>query len=349
MSLNHENEKYNLTNAPLNKVQQCAVELMKNDLKLIYTLLHYQKIATPSYYIALMPYMGLIIDGIEDWVNAYNKSSKNKLQLPTFTDEEEKYYAEMRKSIKNFTKGYIELNKTFYEKYAESDMYYSSICKPIAKNLHLYDIYGVFSCCSVPCNNTILAQIVTPFFSFKKTDKEKTIQMATIGGEYISLFNALEAYEINFNFCFNTKDYGGFIKSPFGNQYNYKFFLFTILCQINFIIYAVDEFIVDEASSKLRLAYILYYYLLAILPDINKNFKINIIMNDKYQSDDFRNSMAHYKLGVSLRENDIIEKDPMFGLTQKFFGEDYYTVKNNIIAELDGVEKQIKKIINLSY
>ena len=32
MSINHDTEKYNLTNAPLNKVQGCAVKLMQNDL-----------------------------------------------------------------------------------------------------------------------------------------------------------------------------------------------------------------------------------------------------------------------------------------------------------------------------
>ena len=110
MSINHDTEKYNLTNAPLNKVQKCAVKLMQNDLRLFFTLLYNQEIVTPSCYIALMPYTGLIVDGIEDWVNAYNYSSKHKLKLPTFTDEEEKYYAEMRNSIKLFENGYMDLN-----------------------------------------------------------------------------------------------------------------------------------------------------------------------------------------------------------------------------------------------
>ena len=349
MSVNHETEKYNLDDAPFNKVQRCAVQLMKKDLRLFFTLLCYQKISTPSYYVALMPYMGLIVDGIEDWVNAYNNSSKHKLNLPTFTDEEEKYYSEMRKSIKLFEKGYINLNRILYENYTKSDMYFSSLCKPIAKHLRLYDIYGVFYCDSVPCDNTVLAQIVTPFFSYDKTDEEKTVEMAKIGGEYISCFNATEPYKIISDFNFTTKDYCGFVKSPFGNKYNYKFLLFTILCQINFIVYSVDKFIVDETSTKLRFAYILYYYLLSLLPDIKENLKFSIIMDNKYYSDDFRNAMAHYKLGVSLKENDIIDTDPLFGLTQKLFGEDYHTVKNNIISELNKAGKQIQKIIKLAY
>lgn len=349
MSINHDTEKYNLTNAPLNKVQKCAVKLMQNDLRLFFTLLCNQEIVTPSYYIALMPYTGLIVDGIEDWVNAYNNSSKHKLKLPTFTDEEEKYYTEMRNSIKLFEKGYIELNKTLYEKYEQSETYFSSLCKPIAKRLHLYDIYGTFYCNSLPCDNTILNQVVTPFFIYGKIDGETIKQMAAIGGEYTVCFNALQPYKVKSDYNFSAKDYGGLVKSPFGNKYNYKFLLFTILCQINFIVYSVDKFIVDEISTKLRFAYILYYYLLSLLPDIKENLKISIIMDDKYHSDIFRNAMAHYKLGVSLKENDIIDDDPMFGLTNKIFSEDYYTVKSNIISELDKAGKQIQSIINLNY
>ena len=59
--------------------------------------------------------MGLIVDGIEDWISAYNNSSKYKLNLPTFTDEEQKYYAIMRISIKLFEKGYLDLNNTFLQ------------------------------------------------------------------------------------------------------------------------------------------------------------------------------------------------------------------------------------------
>lgn len=349
MSIKHETEKYNLTDAPLNKVQKCAVKLMQNDLRLFFTLLYNQEIVTPSYYISLMPYTGLIVDGIEDWINAYNNSSKHKLKLPTFTNEEEKYYKEMRKSIKLFESGYMDLNKTLYEKYEQSEMYFSSLCKPIAKRLRLYDIYGVFYCNSVPCDNTILNQVVTPFFIYGKIDGETIKQMAAIGGEYTAYFNALQPYKIKSDYNFSTKDYGGFVKSPFGNKYNYKFLLFTLLCQINFIVYSVDKFIVDETSTKLRFAYILYYYLLSLLPDIKENLKISIMMDDKYHSDIFRNAMAHYKLGVSLKENDIIGGDPMFGLTNKIFSEDYYTVKSNIISEPDQAGKQIQNIISFNY
>lgn len=338
---------YCISNAPMNAIQKAAVKLMQNDLRFIFTILLNERIATPSYYIALIPYMGLIVDGIEDWINAYNNSSKHKLDLPTFNQKEQLYYVEMRNSIKLFDKGFLELNMTLQKNYDNSDKYFSSLCKPFAKHLRIYDIYGVLNCNSIPCDNTILNQIVTPFFSFNNADGESLKEIATIGGKYVAYFNAIEPYEINSHFVFEPKDYGGLIKSPFGNKYNYRFLLFTILCQINFIIYAVDKFIIDEPSTKLRFAYILYYYLHKILPEINDNLKTSFNMSVKYYSDSFRNAMAHYKLGVVLEEKDIVDNDPMFGLTHKFFCEDYCTVKSNIISELDTLGKQIKDVIKL--
>lgn len=349
MSVIHGTEKYSIKDAPLNKVQQASVKLMINDLRLFTTLLLNKEQINANCYIALMPYMGLIIDGIEDWINAYNNSSKHKLRLPTFETDEQIYYAEMRNSIKLFEKGFLELNKIIKENYAHSDEHFSSICKPIAKHFQLYDIYGVFYCNSIPCDNTILDQIVTPSFSFGEKLGENIKKMAVIGGEYIACFDAFEPYNINAEAIFSSKDYGGIVKSPFGNKYNYKFLLFSILCQINFIVYAIDKFIVDETSTKLRFAYILYYYLLKFLPDMKKHLNIDIIINNKYFLDKFRNAMAHYKLGVALKENEMIDSDIMFGLTQKYFFEDYTTVKNNIITELDNAGKQIQHIIKLVY
>ena len=44
--------------------------------------------------------------------------------------------------------------------------------------------------------------------------------------------------------------------------------------------------------------------------------------------------MAHYKLGIVLKESNLIISDEMFGLTEKIFGEDYYTIKKSIYKEL---------------
>lgn len=57
--------------------------------------------------------------------------------------------------------------------------------------------------------------------------------------------------------------------------------------------------------------------------------------------------MAHYKLGIVLNESDLIISDAMFGLTEKIFGEDYYTVKKSIFKELEGLAKQIGEYLDL--
>ena len=57
--------------------------------------------------------------------------------------------------------------------------------------------------------------------------------------------------------------------------------------------------------------------------------------------------MAHYKLGIALKENEIIYGDKMFGLTQKYFESDFLTVKNRIMQELENVAVQIGKYLNL--
>ena len=53
----------------------------------------------------------------------------------------------------------------------------------------------------------------------------------------------------------------------------------------------------------------------------------------------------HYKLGVALNEDELIADDPMKGLVQKFFDNDFYTVKSAICEELLEVANKIEKII----
>lgn len=331
----------------MNKIQSKAMELIKNDLRLIYTIFVNTNIVSPSYCVAFMPYMGMIIDGTEDWIRSYNNSNKDKLEIPLFTKEEQQYYEAMRNSVKMFENDLDVVYEMFQEKYLKSDAYFSSLCKPIAKTLHLYDIFGVFKINGEYCDNTILDSCYVPFYEYDKDDGEFYKQMMIIGGKYLACFNATEAYPIKTDYVFSISDYGGFVKSPVGNEFSYRFLLFTIYCQINFIIKCIDDFIESEISTKLRLSYILYYYLLKILPDINTKYNCDFKISDKYNSDIFRNAMAHYKLGILLKEDEIIETDIMFGLTQKCFGTKYITVKDFIIEELKKLSNDIKDYLKI--
>lgn len=329
---------------PLNKVQQAAICLMQCDLKFLYTIFIHRECIPPNYYVALMPYMGLIIDGVEDWIKVYNNSSKVKLEAPVFTAPQQAYYEEMRKSIKLYEKGADYLNQLLQTKYQESDRYFSSVCKPLAKHLNLYDIYGVFSCNEVPCDNTILDQCFSPYFQFGNPDGQRIQSMAEVAGKYVAIFNAIESYSINENYFFSTKDYGGFVKSPLGRSYNVRFMLFSIMCQINFVVKAVNDLVKDETPTKLRFSYLLYYYLCNIISSVNDLCKTSLVIDNKYCSEEFRNSMAHYKLGVALREAEL-KDDSIFGLSQKILNVEYLVLRRAIIDELTQLSRQIDEII----
>ena len=148
--------------------------------------------------------------------------------------------------------------------------------------------------------------------------------------------------EYNF-FC---RDYGGFVKSPFGNSYNKKFLLFSIVCQINFVINAVNEFIEEETSTKLRFSYLLYYYICDILSDINTLCCTAFAINNEYYSAEFRNAMAHYKLGIALKENEV-KNDCIFGLSQKILGIDCQKLKMKVINELKQVRDEINAFLKI--
>ena len=334
---------------PFNKFQLCAIQLMYNDLKFLYTILNNQNIVTESYFVALLPYLGVIIDGVEDWINAYNNSSKYyKLNIQVFSSTEKDFYEKMRESIKLLECDFENLYNKIKCHYEDSVKYFSSKCHPIAKSLELYDIYGVLTCDGIPCDNTILDQCYFPYFSFDSLDKDEDIKkMTVIAGKYIGCFNVKDSYRVDSSMLFDTKDYGGFNRLNFGNEYNDKFLLFIILCQVNFLLYSVDKFFVEEFSTKLRFGYILYYYLCDFITELNKKIRADLFIDRKYYSQLFRDTMAHYKFGISINnEEEIISNDYMLGLTQKYFKEDYYSVKSFVYAQLESLSKQISKLLN---
>ena len=75
--------------------------------------------------------------------------------------------------------------------------------------------------------------------------------------------------------------------------------------------------------------------------------KSDFIISNKWDSQIFRNAMAHYKLGVLLKESEIREDDMMFGLTNKVWGLGYKETKNEIILALTGLAGQIEKYLEL--
>ena len=331
----------------LNPVQKAAFSLIQQDLRYIYTVIKYINPDESNYIPSMMPYFGVIIDGAEDWVKAINSSNKCKLQMPLFKETERVFYEQIRNSIKLWQQDYEKIYNLLGDAYQKSDDYFGSVCKPIVKILHLYDIYGVDSVNGVICGNTILCQYYSPFFSYTGNNGEYIKSMTKIGGRYTRLFNAMSEYHVNTDFKFDVQAYGGFIKSPVGNVYSYRFVLLSILCQINFLLYCVERWIKDEIPTKLRFGYLLYFSLINVISQINTKLGVNLKLDSSWKSDKFRNSMAHYKLGVELKENELIYDDLMYGLTRKIFKENYFTVKKTIYSELEKLSKQIGEYLKL--
>ncbi len=330
------------------KTQQAAITLMKQDLQYLYTIImKYNNVSLSNYIVSLMPYIGVVIDGVEDWLKSYNNSHKEKLKIPLFSKKEQEYYEEMRSSIKLWDNSYNDIYNKLGVLYQESENYFASISEPVIKELKLYDIFGTDVVSGKFCGNTILCGYYTPKFSFYDSIGEYIKSMSVIGGKFIAYFNATQEYDTDINMNFDTDDFGGLIKSPVGNAFSDKFVLFSILCQINFVVYCVDKYIIPEVPVKLRFSYLLYYYLLRVLPEVNEKIKSNLVLDNKWDSQLFRNAMAHYKLGVSLKESEIDEKDMMFGLTNKFFGQGYKETKNAILLELKSLSNQIECYLNL--
>ena len=331
----------------LNQVQRSACSLIQSDLRFLYTVVRNIDPSKSNYIPSLLPFLGVVIDGAEDWVKAVNNSNKIKLQIPRFSNEEELFYEQIRNSIKLWQQDYDTIYSLIGNAYYERDHYFGSICKPLAKVLRLYDIYGVDTVNGVLCGNTILCKYYSPFFQYDGNNGEYIKKMAEIGGGYIALFNAVQSYATDDTVIFDVRDFGGFEKSPVGNEFSDRFVLFSIMCQINFIVYCIDHWVKDEIPAKLRFAYLLYYSLLNVLPQINKKLKTNFVMSNKWKNDKFRNAMAHYKLGVSLKEKDLVFDDIMFGLTDHILDEKYCVVKETIYTELEVLVAQIGDYLNL--
>ena len=125
----------------LSKTERVALRLIQSDLQFLYTVHKNSLVSDSSYFVALLPYMGVIIDGCETWTN---KVDKLKLHSLKFSKEEQHYYSELRNSIKLWETTFEDLSALLKQKYNESDNYFSSCCRPIAKVLKLYDIFGVY-------------------------------------------------------------------------------------------------------------------------------------------------------------------------------------------------------------
>ena len=66
----------------LNPVQKAAFSLIQQDLRYIYTVIKNINPKASNYIPSMLPYLGVVIDGAEDWLKAIKNSSKCKFCMP---------------------------------------------------------------------------------------------------------------------------------------------------------------------------------------------------------------------------------------------------------------------------
>ena len=93
----------------LKPVQKAAFFLIQQDLRYIYTVIKYINPQESNYIPSMLPYLGVVIDGAEDWLKSIKNSSKCKFCMPLFNESQTIFYEQTRNSIKMWQQDYNEI------------------------------------------------------------------------------------------------------------------------------------------------------------------------------------------------------------------------------------------------
>lgn len=96
--------------------QTAAKELIRSDLRYLYTILQNRDTINSNYIVSMMPYLSLIIDGAESWIAAMNNANPGIINAPRFTPEEKLFYDTARQSIKLWEIPFEEVSTLLEEK-----------------------------------------------------------------------------------------------------------------------------------------------------------------------------------------------------------------------------------------
>jgi hypothetical protein len=328
----------------LNKVQQAAFDLIREDARFLYAITHIMQNATniSSNYVCMsIPYIGIFADGSEQWCK------KVGLSFPTFNQEEKAFYAQIRQGHKLFDKNYAEYKQLLLSKLAESDNYFYSIRSLREKIFGYYNV-GTDVCDNEFCGNTILCSMYIPIKTLGNDKAGPWLRdMSYIAGSLAAHFGCTElpVYKYNDSLVVEFKDYHFFKSSPLKMNTDLAFILFSVLCSINYVIEFIENYFVEEIPQKLKYAYLQYYYLCDFVKDLNQSNDTNYYLSEHLYNRNFRNCFAHYGLGQYINEDEIVEDDILKGLTYKAFNKDYVTTKDELYSALNNLAEQIKHTI----
>lgn len=327
----------------MNRVQQLAYSLIEDDAKFIYTLCFAHDSLKNNYIVMALPYIGLFTDGAEQW------GKKVGLSSPLFSEKEKKYYTYLRNSSKLLSLTYDEFYKKLFLEFKYSDNYFYQIQSWIEKNFLGYRNVGVDFYNGIPCGNTILCGIYTPFNPLhQNVDGNEIKKLSEFAGRITGFYINSDFPKLNIDntATVKTADFHFFKKCPLKHYATFdSFCLYSILCAINYNLYFIECFTSNNFTFKLRAAYLQYYYLLSLLPQINRKLNTNFFLSDKWFNPNFRNCMAHYGLGQVMNDTDILTDTIMGGLIEKVFHMDYYTFKRLIFKELALLKAQLEQYL----
>lgn len=323
----------------LNPVQKAALELILNDVQFFCTYVDLYKNAKNleiNYNCMMNPYLGLFVDGAEQWCK------KVGIEVSEFNDDEKEYYTAVRRAHKLFDSSYAEYKNTMEQLFQKSDDYFREAAHE--KGYMVYANVGVDIYHGHFCGNTILCSYNFPNFQFgDPTFGSYLKRINQFGGKIIAELGgtSLPILRYNKHERITPKDYHFFEHCPLKTDAFDDFCLFSILCNINFVVEFLENFIESESVSIFKFAYLQYYYLCDLIKDIGLETGVVFELDSKYHDRKFRNCLAHYGLGQYLAAEDIVHDDPLKGLTFKAFGKDYDATKTEIYTVLRNLAQQI--------
>lgn len=326
----------------MNKVQKTAYELIQSDARFLYALTEIEKNAkniSSNYICMSIPYIGVFADGAEQWCK------KVGLSAPCFNSTEKAFYTQLRQGHKLFEKSYEEYSTLIFEKFKENENYFYSIRSLYEKIFGYYNV-GTDLCNGEFCGNTILALMYMPIKQLG-IEGAKIRDKSIVAGKLANFFGCKEfpIYRYNDNIIVQYKDYHFYRNSPLKMSDEFGFLLFSILCTINYAIEFIENYFIDEIPQKFKFAYLQYYYLCSFIKEMNIQKNTNFYIDDCLCDRNFRNCLAHYGLGQYMSEDEIISDDILKGLTNKAFGKDYITTKEELYEILRSLTNQIRQTI----
>ena len=336
MCYNYNNEVYKLNNR-----EKIVLNLIRDDALSIYSLFKHieSRKDMANYTVALTPILGLYIEGAAKWLKS---NSELKNIVPKMNSECKIFYEKLRQNTKFYGEDIVDIEKELRGQFNQADDYFSQSINIFNKAIDIHDNYGVTFLAQnntkIPIANTIDFANLLPDFTFDLEYAIKLKDYLFYAGSFISkilgkdLMIEKNLYKIDKKIKFVNKDYGFFMRSRIKKKYNQNFILFNLICNINFILYGLNQLIIEDVPIKLRATYLLYYYLCSINSEINDYFNTSFKIDNRYSDRTVRNALAHYGLYQALGD-DIIEDDLFGGLTNKYFNLNWI----NLLKELNNI------------